>query len=124
MSPTKTSPLFQIVAPELGLSLSETGKPLELIRRKGSLKIISNTEKATIYYQEKAHLFRGLLLWMQADTDFVHEETPQFDQIGPYDRFISKCSTDSTSVETFHFVEQQNGAQQSHAIYGRYLRNS
>ena len=74
---------FQIVAPELGLSLSETGKPLELIRRKGSLKIISNTEKATIYYQEKAHLFRGLLLWMQADTDFVHEETPQFDQIGP-----------------------------------------
>ena len=51
---------FQIVAPELGLSLSETGKPLELIRRKGSLKIISNTEKPRFTIR-KAHLFRRLL---------------------------------------------------------------
>ncbi|WP_291293241.1 beta-N-acetylhexosaminidase [Enterococcus sp.] len=77
------SAFFQLVAPELGLSLTETGKPLELICRKGSLKIIANAEKTTIYYQEKAHLFRGLLLWTQSDSTVVHEEFPQFDQIGP-----------------------------------------
>lgn len=81
---TTLSTFWAIVAPELGMSLDTTGEPLTLIQRPGSLTISKTLEGSTIYYQEKAHLFRALTLWnTQSHPTFTIEEVPQFKEIGP-----------------------------------------
>lgn len=98
---------LQIILPELGLVPSKTGKKLELIQHFNLLKIENSSQKTTIYYQEKAHLFRGLTLWLaRNEEEFTYEEIPNFEKIGPMldlsrnavmtvprlKRFITLCS--------------------------------
>lgn len=75
---------LELFSSELGFELAPDGFPIELICQPGTLKIISDTKKCLIYYQEKAHLFRALCLWQTHEEPvFTYEETPQFQQIGP-----------------------------------------
>ncbi|KPG70575.1 beta-N-acetylhexosaminidase [Enterococcus sp. RIT-PI-f] len=81
--PTLTD-FWQIAAPELQLQLDESGEKMILIQRSGSLKIVKTPTSTTIFYQEKAHLFRALVLWVtQPEATFTFEEQPQFKEIGP-----------------------------------------
>lgn len=75
---------FEIATNELALTISDNGKPLQLIQRNGSLKIENKENETFIYFQEKAHLFRALSLWLdRCEEEFVYEEFPQFEKIGP-----------------------------------------
>lgn len=71
---------FEIATNELALTISDNGKPLQLIQRNGSLKIENKENETFIYFQEKAHLFRALSLWLdRCEEEFVYEEFPQFE---------------------------------------------
>ena len=76
---------FQLIANELSFSMSSQGYLVEVIKQtKPSLKIKSQSDKVTIFYQEKAHLFRGLCLWKARwKESFIYEEIPNFQDIGP-----------------------------------------
>lgn len=75
---------FSHILPELALRESPQGHPLQLIQRPGSLKICHGPLETIIYYQEKAHLFRALTLWLHEDRPvYILEEHPHFEAIGP-----------------------------------------